>query len=263
MTQSPAVTYARVGDVGVIQMHRASNRNGMTAELLDGFVAAITAAQDDSPRCVIVTGSGNVFSAGADFRAMTQRDLGPGRLAHERSFAMYEPFLHVLDLNMPVIAAINGHCIGGGFGLALLCDMRVGVAKAKYGANFTQLGLHPGMGTTLTLPTIAGRARGTAMLLSGELIDGVAAHRDGILLDVVDDALAGAHNVAARIAAAAPIAVRLTKQTLRETTGLTRETIRAAAQREALLQAETLTTADAAEGVSALLEKRAANFCGR
>src|SRR5258706_15921095 len=109
-----AVRDHREDAVGVITLDRPDNRNSMTGELLDAFVAASTAARaDGGARCVVVTGTGACFSAGADFKSIVQRADGA---PHERSFAMYAPFLSLLDIEVPIVGALNGHAIGGGFG---------------------------------------------------------------------------------------------------------------------------------------------------
>src|SRR3712207_3625701 len=113
---SAAVRYESRGTVGVVTLDRPKNRNSMTPELLDAFVAAIAAARaDQAMRCLVITGTGSCFSAGADFKSILQReDTGKPLAAHERSYAMYRPFLSVLDVEVPVIAACNGHAVGGG-----------------------------------------------------------------------------------------------------------------------------------------------------
>src|SRR5688572_25034406 len=132
---SVAVRYETDGAIGIITLNRPDNRNSMTAELLASFAEASAAAKTDPQlRCVVVTGSGNCFSAGADFKSTL--GAGDAREPHERSYAMYVPFLSLLDLDVPVIGALNGHAVGGGFGLALVCDIRIGALEAKYGANF-------------------------------------------------------------------------------------------------------------------------------
>src|SRR5262245_58001259 len=120
---SQAVEYKSRGDIGVLTLNRPDNRNSMTPELLDAFAAASAVARADAgARCLVITGSGSCFSAGADFKSMLQRDDAARPLTPaERSFAMYEPFLSVLDIEVPVIAACNGHTVGGGFGLSLVC----------------------------------------------------------------------------------------------------------------------------------------------
>src|SRR5262245_22010971 len=108
----PAVRYSRDGDIGVIALQRPDNRNSMTPEVLDAFGAATAAARADTGvRCVVVTGSGATFSAGADFKSVLQRGADAAA-PNERSYAMYEPFLSLLDVAVPVIAALNGHAIG-------------------------------------------------------------------------------------------------------------------------------------------------------
>lgn len=259
---SDAVTYERDGAVGVITLRRPDNRNSMTAELLDAFAdAAARARGDDGARCVIVTGTGRSFSAGADFKSQIQR-AGAGSLPHERSYAMYEPFLSVLDIEVPVVAAMNGHAVGGGFGLALACDVRVAAEEAKYGANFTRLGLTPGMAITYALPRLVGAPAASELLYTGRLVRGDEAARLGIASRAVPAAevAEAARALADEIAASAPGAVRATKRLVRD--GLAWD-LRAAARREAMAQAEAVATEDAKEGVAALLEKREPHFQGR
>jgi enoyl-CoA hydratase/carnithine racemase len=256
-----AVRYEAADAIGVITLDRADNRNSMTPELLDAFAAASARARTDaSVRCVVVTGTGACFSAGADFKSYVQR--GDALAAHERSYAMYEPFLSLLDVAVPVLGALNGHAIGGGFGLALVCDVRVGAESAKYGANFVKLGLAPGMAISYLLPRLVGVARANELLLSGRLIDGVEAARLGILNRAVpaERVLDETMQLAREIAGNAPLAVRATKQAIRRGLELA---VREAALAEAYAQAETLATDDAREGIAALLQKREPKFTGR
>ena len=256
----PAVTYQGRGHLGVLTLNRPDNRNSMTPELLDAFAFASAEARADSNvRCLIVTGTGNCFSSGADFKATLQRDAGE---PHERSYAMYAPFLSLLDLEVPIIGALNGHTVGGGFGLALLCDLRVGNRAAKYGANFVKLGLAPGMAISYTLPRIVGLSRANELLLTGRLVEGDEALAMGLLDRAVaaDEVLPVATELATTIAANAPFAVRATKAAIRR--GLALD-IRAAARAESITQAESVAMDDAREGIAALLAKRAPVFTGR
>lgn len=259
---SDAVTYEARDRIGVITLNRPDQRNSMTPELLDAFARASAAARGDGDiRALIVTGTGACFSAGADFKAGLQRgddDLPP----HERSYAMYEPFLSLLDIEVPVIGALNGHAVGGGFGLALVCDIRIGALEAKYGANFVALGLAPGMSISYLLPQLIGAARASELLLTGRLVDGAEAERIGVVNHAVPSAqvMTKAMAIARAIADNAPFAVRATKAAIRRGLGLE---IRAAARAEAFHQAKSLTTDDAREGMSALLAKRKPLFTGR
>jgi enoyl-CoA hydratase/carnithine racemase len=262
MTDAP-VLFHRDDTVGVITLNRPDNRNSMTPELLDEFAAVVTRVRAESElRCVVITGKGTCFSAGADFRSEIQRQ-GTGRRLqpHERSYAMYEPFLSVLDIEVPVIAAMNGHAVGGGFGLALLCDIRIASRDARCGASFVRLGLHPGLGISYLLPRLVGVSRAAELLLTGRLILGSEAERMGLASEALasDQVVPRAMELAGEIAANAPIAVRMTKRSLYQ--GLDWRP-REAAFHEAFAQALTVTTADVQEGIAALLEKRPPRFRG-
>lgn len=257
---SDAVRYERDGGVGVITLNRPDNRNSMTEELLEGFAARVREARGDQGlRCLVVTGEGRSFSAGADFKSQIQREQ-PGRQPHERSYAMYEPFLSLLDVEVPVVGALNGHAIGGGFGLALMCDLRYARSDAKYGANFTRLGLHPGMAVSYVLPRLVGLPKASEWLYTGRLFDGAEGAAAGLFNAASDDPVPEAMEVARTIASNAPIAIRTTKASLRQGLGWEPRT---AAYREAYAQAVTVATADAKEGMAALLEKRDPRFEGR
>src|SRR5262249_17238973 len=111
----PAVRFTTEGALGVITLNRPDNRNSMPPELLSAFTTAAAEARAAGLRCLVVTGTGACFSAGADFKSAVQR--GTGRAPSERSYAMYEAFLSLVDIAVPVIGALNGHAVGGGFGL--------------------------------------------------------------------------------------------------------------------------------------------------
>src|ERR687884_1776204 len=111
---------------------------------------------------------------------------------------MYEPFLSLLDVEVPIVGALNGHAVGGGFGLALVCDLRIGALDAKYGANFVRLGLAPGMAISYLLPRLVGSARASELLYTGRLVDGKEAETLGIL----NRAVAGEHVLAEAMAIA-------------------------------------------------------------
>jgi enoyl-CoA hydratase/carnithine racemase len=257
-----AVLYEAADQVGLITLNRPEHRNAMTPELLDAFSELIDEARaDDTIRCLVITGKGKCFSAGADLRSSMQRtDLG--KPSREASFAMYEPFLKVLDVQVPVIAAMNGHTVGGGFGLALLADIRVANVDAKYGVNFARLGIHSGLGISYLLPRLVGVAYASELLFTGRLIRGSEALRIGLVThaEEPDEVLPTAMQLARAVAGSAPMAVQQMKASIRR--GLRWE-IREAALEEAGLQAASLGTEDAKEGVAAILEKREPEFTGK
>jgi enoyl-CoA hydratase/carnithine racemase len=143
-----------------------------------------------------------------------------------------------------------------------VCDLRIGAAHAKYGANFVKLGLAPGMAISYLLPRLIGVARASELLYTGRLVDGHEAAALGILNRAVpaEDVLPAAMELARSIAANAPLAVRATKRAIHR--GLDLQ-IRDAARIEAIAQAETIATDDAREGIAALLAKRDPQFTGR
>lgn len=263
MTQEDAVLYEERGHIAILTLNRSENRNSMTAEMLDGVAAQVERVKA-SPhiRCVVITGKGRCFCAGADFKSQIQRADGvKPRQPAEQSFAMYEGFLSVLELEVPVIAAMNGHAVGGGFGLSLLCDLRIANVHAKYGANFARLGLHPGMAISHTLPRLVGVTKAAELLFTGRLFLGDEAEAMGLANYAVpaEEVMPKAMALAEEIAASAPIAVRWTKRALYQELGWD---AREAAYRESFLQAATVNTHDAKEGMAALLDKRTPQFKG-
>lgn len=262
----PAVLYEVKDWIGTITLNRPENRNSMTEDVLEGLRAAVARVKEDGElRCLVVTGRGKSFCAGADFRSQIQRggDAGGRKvMPNERSFAMYSPFLSLLEIEVPVVGALNGHAIGGGLGLALVCDIRVANQDAKYGANFTKLGLHPGMAATYFLPRLVGLPRAAELLFTGRLFSGAQAAEYGLVNYAVpeDQVLARSMEIAREIAGAAPIAVRWAKRSLYQNVSWDPVS---AARAEAHAQSRTLETEDSKEGVAALLEKRTPVFRGR
>jgi enoyl-CoA hydratase len=255
------VLYDVADHVATITLNRPENRNSMTPDVLEGLGGAVSRARADADvRCVVVTGRGSSFCAGADFRA--RREEIPEVAPFERSYAMYAPFLSLLDVEVPTIAAMQGHAIGGGLGLAVVCDLRVANREARYGANFVRLGLHPGMATTYLLPRLMGVPRATEWLLTGRIGSGQEAAEAGLVQHAVaaESVRDKALELAREIASAAPLAVRWTKRSIYQGLGWNPSEH---ARLEAHVQSRTMETEDFREGVAALLEKREPSFRGR
>ena len=157
---------------------------------------------------------------------------------------------------------MQGHAIGGGLGLGVVCDLRVANRESRYGANFVRLGLHPGMATTWLLPRLMGVPRAVEFLLTGRIVSGEEAALAGLVHYAVDgeEVLSRARELAREIASAAPLAVRWTKRSIYE--GLAWDA-RTAARREAHVQSRSAETEDAREGIAALLGRRDPKFQGR
>jgi enoyl-CoA hydratase/carnithine racemase len=273
-----SVLYESDGRIATLTLNRPENRNSMTPDVMARFRACVARARAERElRCLVITGRGASFCAGADFRAPSgpagraASGAGSGEeapaapsapLPHERAFASYEAFLDVAEVEVPTIAAMNGHAVGGGLGLALVCDLRVANRDARYGANFARLGFHSGMAVSYLLPRLVGVPHAVDLLLTGRLLSGGEAAAMGLVHEAVgaDEVAAAARRRAEAIAEAAPLAVRGMKRSLYRGLGWDP---REAARREAFAQAETLATEDAREGIRALLEKRAPVFRGR
>jgi enoyl-CoA hydratase len=180
--------------------------------------------------------------------------------AFMRSF--YSLFLAVRELPQPTVAAINGPAIGAGLAVALACDLRFAAREVRLGLNFTRLGIHPGMGSTWTLPRLVGPAHAADLLLTGRLVDGLEAERIGLVNRALpgDELLPHALATAAEIAACAPLAVRATRRALR---GALDASLDEQLDFEAEQQALCYETADLAEGLASVRERRAPRFSGR
>lgn len=248
--------------IAQVTLNRPGNRNSMDNEVMPAFVEIIGRVERDRDlRCLIVTGSGQSFCTGADFRSSSVRNEHD--MPHERTMGVYNPFLKIQEIRVPTIAAMNGHAIGGGFGLALICDIRIANRASKYGANFARLGLHTGMSVSYMLPRIVGLPLANELLFTGRLIDGDNAAAIGLVNYVFDDreaVLTKAWELAREIASCAPIAVRMIKRSIHR--GLEWDP-RDAAELEAHSQSRTSETEDAREGIAALLEKREPVFKGK
>jgi enoyl-CoA hydratase/carnithine racemase len=249
-------------DAGVvtITLDSPERRNALDEELATQLRQAVRdVAADPGARCVVVTGAGRAFCSGADLGEFRRQESGGVLPRREMLGAYYRTFLDVRDLAVPTIAAVNGPAIGAGLNLALVCDLRIAAASARFGATFVRLGIHPGGGATYMLARLLGPARAAEMLLSGELVDGARALEMGLVNRLVDDAdlAAAAAGLAATIAANAPRAVRATKRALRLALDAD---MAAMLEVEGLAQAATQESADAGEGWAAFRERRPPRF---
>lgn len=202
--------------VGTLTLNNPSERNTLTAPMVDEIVAAMDEFEgDDRVGAVVVTGAPPAFCAGANLGNLAEADGDSlGRI--------YEGFLRVARSPLPTIAAVNGAAVGAGMNMALGCDVRLAARRARFDTRFLQLGLHPGGGHTWMFRRIAGPQAAAAAVLFGEVLDGETAERVGLVYRCVDDdALADvAHEMAARAAAAPRELAIATKRTLATMAGV-------------------------------------------
>ncbi|HVF19412.1 MAG TPA: enoyl-CoA hydratase-related protein [Mycobacteriales bacterium] len=250
---------------GVLQLTFAlpERRNAMTTELTSAWVQAVAdVAADRTVRAVVVTGEGSAFCAGGDLSWLAESpDMTVSDL-RDRMLPFYRSWLAVRDLEVPVIAAVNGPAIGAGLCVALACDIRYASTEATFSAPFVRLGIHAGMAATFLLPEAVGVPRARELLLTGRRVDAEEALRIGLCEAVhpperlLEEALA----TAGQIAANAPVAVRLTKAAL---AFAGHRSIAEALAWEGVAQPVTMATEDLLEGIAAQGERRTPRFTGR
>ncbi|MGN6475454.1 MAG: enoyl-CoA hydratase/isomerase family protein [Mycobacteriales bacterium] len=258
----------RASGVAVLTFALPERRNAMTDELTAAWSAAIADLRADSElRAVVVTGEGTAFCSGGDLSWIGEsNDLTVPKI-RDRMLPFYRAWLAIRDLEVPTIAAINGHAIGAGLCVALACDLRYAASGASMSVPFTALGMHSGMAATYLLPAAVGIANARELLLTGRRVDADEALRLGLVNGVFDGDPAGpggvveqALAVAEQISANGPIAVRLTVAGLRNGTPRSLED---ALMYEALAQPVTFASEDLTEGLAAAKERRTPNFKGR
>lgn len=239
--------------VVTMEMRRPPN-NYIDIELIAAIADALEACDTDpSVRAVVLCSQGKHFSAGAALQPTTDRPSnGPG--SH-----LYDHAVRIFRCRVPIVAATQGASVGGGLGLALAADFRVGSASSRFTANFTQLGFHHGFGLSVTLPRVVGQQQALRFIIGSERIDGTEAARIGLLDSLVsdDDVRPAALDLANAIARNGPLAVRSVRATLR---GDLAADVERAMAHERAEQERLSATSDFREGVTATAERRAAHF---
>ena len=254
------LTLQQEGAVAVVTVNRPKVLNALNIATLDELALTMRQLQrDETVRCVIVTGAGEkAFIAGADINELSALTPAAGR---EHARAGQAVFDLIEQLGKPVIAAINGHALGGGCELAMACTLRIAADTARLGQPEINLGLIPGFGGTQRLARLIGAGRALELLLTGEPIGAAEAYRLGLVNRVVPaaDLRVEAHRLAATIAVKAPVAVRYILDAVRCGVQLP---LGEAQALEATLFGLVASTADMREGTRAFLEKRPPEFKG-
>ena len=197
--------------VALITVNDPDRRNAVTTEISAALRAAVDAAETNvDVHAVIVTGAGKAFCAGADLTAL-------GAAAADGLRVIYDGFLAVAECTLPTIAAVNGPAVGAGLNLALAADVRIAGPAALFDPRFQKLGIHPGGGATWMLQRAVGPQVARASLLFGMRFDAETAVRHGLALQVADDPVAVARELAAGPASAPRDVVLATKASMRAT----------------------------------------------
>ncbi|GAA0526366.1 enoyl-CoA hydratase-related protein [Paractinoplanes ferrugineus] len=244
--------------VGTVVINRPP-ANAVNPELIEEFLTVLPdLAADAAVRCVVITGTGRFFVAGADIAVM--RDLSMPNHIRMRRWIEVQRALELAP--KPVIAAINGHALGGGAELSLACDLRIAAASASVGFPEMSLGLFPGAGGSQRLPRLLGAHRAKLLMIEGRRLGAAEALEIGLVDEVVPDAdfAAAVADRAARWARLPTATVGLLKRSIVEGAPLG---IDEAMRVEWAAVQRVLATEDAAEGLQSFLDKRPPTFTGR
>ena len=265
---STFLTLDRQGPILTLTMNQPETRNALTGNTaVDELVQACAmVAKDSSIRVVILTGNGPVFSSGGNVKDMQQRGGifagSPYQVRDSYRDSIQRIPLALYELDVPVIAAVNGPAIGAGLDLACMCDIRIASEKALFAESFVKVGIVPGDGGAWLLPRVIGMPKASLLAFTGDTIDAAKALAWGLVADVVpaDQLRTQAQALAQRIALNPSHALRLTKRLLREGQNVRLDTL---LELSAAYQALAHHTEDHLEAVNAFLDKRSAQFTGR
>jgi enoyl-CoA hydratase/carnithine racemase len=258
----------RQGRVAILTLDEPESRNALSPAIvreLCNFLASANA--DASLSCVVLTGAGKAFCSGGNVKDMrdgndpmyagSPHDMQEG---YRSGAQMITKLFHELDV--PVIAAVNGAAIGAGCDLACMCDIRIGSTEARFAESFMRVGLVSGDGGAWLLPRVVGVPRALEMTLTCRMLDAAEALEWGLVTRVVhpDKLIEAALEMARRIAELPPRSIRLNKRLIVQSLDMT---LTGSLELSAAFQAIVQNTADQKEAVNALLEKRSPNFVGR
>ncbi|MFT4519943.1 MAG: enoyl-CoA hydratase/carnithine racemase [Halioglobus sp.] len=252
------VAVTRQGHVAIVEICRPPH-NFFDVALIEDLALAFESIDEDANcRASVLAAQGKAFCAGANFNS------GPSVLDKddpEQGNPLYAAAVRLFSCEKPIVAAIHGAAAGGGLGLALIADFRVTCPEARFTANFTKLGIHPGFGLTFTLPQLVGQQHANLMFYTGRRIGGELAV-EWNLADVLteqDKVREEAISLAREMAESAPLALLSTRKTLRK--GLA-EQVKSHSDHEDREQTWLSATADFKEGVLAVTERRVGQFKG-
>lgn len=249
------------GHVATITINRPDRLNTLSPQVFEDLDRAIADLEhDDSIRCVTITGAGDrAFSAGADLTSFA--DATKAFKVWRFSRRSEEVFHRLANLSKPTVAAINGHCFGGGLELALACDFRIAAKRANLGQTEVNLGLVPGAGGSQRLVRILGQAKAKELVLLGSRLTAEEAAAMGLVTKAVDNEAfpSEVRTFSEKLAKQAPVAVRLAKVLLNRSGDVP---IDAALEMEAMAFGLVTSSEDLFEGLQAFMEKRTPKFKG-
>lgn len=254
--------YTVADGIGRILLDRPERKNAFTLEMIDRWAEVLVDARTDPDvRVVLVTGAGGDFCSGMDLGGM-RSDRTPLESKAVLADRVHRVALALQDLDKPVVAAVDGVAVGAGMDMALMCDLRVCSASARFSEGYVKVGLVPGDGGCYFLPRIVGTARALELLWTGDMIDAREADRLGLVNHVYPDETFEADTAALvrRIAAGPPVAIRMIKRATYQSAG---SDLRTALDLISSHMAVVRSTEDSQEALAAFREKRTPTFRGR
>lgn len=247
-------------NIGYVTINRPDALNALNTDVLNELEHVFHhISTTDEAKCVIITGAGRAFVAGADISQMSELNTNEGRdmtIKGQRVMELIE------NMDKPVIAAVNGFALGGGCELSMACDVRIASEKAKFGQPEVNLGIIPGYGGTQRLPRLVGKGMAKYLIFGGEMIDAAEAYRIGLVQKVVpaEELIPEAEKFAKSILHKAPIAIKMAKTAIN--TGINLD-LKSGVAFEAEAYVSTFCSEDRVEGMKAFVEKRQARFNNR
>ena len=257
------IELTRDGAVATLRLNRPDTLNAWNLQMREEMRDAVRAlVEDDELRAVIITGTGRAFSAGEDVRGMGDLSAVGPRGFRRRVRMIHNVFDEIEQMELPVIAAVNGVAAGGGCELALSCDFRFAADSARLGLPENNVGLIPGSGGISRLVKLVGPSKAKRLVMTGEIVPAEKALALGLVDEVVpaDDLMARAREFAALLASKAPLAIGTAKLVINQCANVDTETGR---NFERIGQSVLKLTEDHKEGSTAFVEKRKPDFTGR
>jgi enoyl-CoA hydratase/carnithine racemase len=254
------INVERKGPAGIITLNRPDKLNALSQELIGEVIAALGELDiDDTVRGIIITGSEKAFSTGADLNDGIKMKTLPDTFRYQQH---QRRLTEAVERNSkPVIAAVAGYCLTGGFELALACDIRIAAENAQFGITSSKIGSVAGLGGTQRLPRLIGAGRAKELLFTADFIDAREADRIGLLNRLVPlaELMPEALRLVSRFAERAPLSIWLMKRAV--DVGMNVD-LESALSFEGHCTALSFTTADRAEGWNSFLQKRPVRFTG-
>jgi enoyl-CoA hydratase/carnithine racemase len=257
------LAFDRYDTIAVLRLNRPDNLNSWNLQMREELRDAVRACVDDDDlRVLIITGTGRAFSAGEDVRGMGDLSAVGPKGFRRRVRMIHNVFDEIEQMEIPVIAAINGVAAGGGLELALSCDFRIAADSARMGLPEGNVGLIPGSGGISRLVKLVGPAKAKRLVMTGEIVSAGTALTYGLVEEVVpaDRLMDRAVEFAEQLAAKAPLALGSAKIVINQCVNVDTETGR---NFERIAQSVLKLTADHEEGARSFVEKRKPNFTGR